>query len=203
MRRRAVLFAVVLLLLAAGSGLWLERIREEADIPMSAARVPLGGFEPLAVSFLWIRAEQMRAAGDLPQAVATYRLVTELSPHVAPAWVLPAHLLVWTDSGTGDPEAEWRWVREGLALLERGLELNPDDPHLLWTLGQTLYFRISENAELRTIAVRELERLPEEWAAETFARLVVLDPGDLAENMLRAATVKLEEVGSRGRDEGK
>jgi len=106
-----------------------------------------------------------------PRRVASYRLLTELSPRVGPAWALPAHILVFTDSDGDDPEAQWRWIREGLALLERGLELNPDDPELLQTLGLAYYAPISQNEKVRGVALRELGRMPEELAVETFRRL--------------------------------
>ncbi|MEN8148633.1 MAG: hypothetical protein ABFS86_02350 [Planctomycetota bacterium] len=196
----ALLVAVVLLAAASGSGLWLTEIREEAGAPMSAARVPLGGFEPLAVSFLWTRALELEAAGGLSRAVANYRLITELSPHVGPAWALPAHVLVWTDSECGDAERGWRWVREGLDLLDRGLALNPDDPYLLGNLGLTFSVRICGDPEVRDVAERELGRMPEELAVETFARLVEVAPDDQARDLLGAARRILEQA--RARTEG-
>ena len=80
MRRAGPLIVVVLFLLAGASGTRLVTLRRDEGIPMSAARVPLGGFEPLAVSFLWMRATEQTAAGNLSGAVASYRLLTELSP---------------------------------------------------------------------------------------------------------------------------
>jgi tetratricopeptide (TPR) repeat protein len=151
---------------------------------VTAARVPLGGFEPLAVSFLWMRAEELREAGELPEAVANYRLVTELSPRVGPAWALPAHLLLWTQSEAEDPDAEWRWVKEAIALLERGLSLDPDDPELLAGLGLAYYARLSLTDDLRPKALAELSRMPEELAVETFRRLVEVRPDRAAEAYL-------------------
>ena len=166
---------------------------------MSAARVPLGGFEPLAVGYFWLGAEKRYAEGDLPEAVATYRLVTELSPHVGPAWALPAHLLVWTDSGSGDAEAEWRWVREGLALLDRGLELSPNDPELRRTEGQTCLFRLTATEELHAVATRELGELPEARAVRAFRALERVQPDAQATRLLTAA---LAELGDRHWDRG-
>jgi tetratricopeptide (TPR) repeat protein len=150
--------------------------------------VPLGGFEPLAVSFLWLRASEQTTAGNLPAAVASYRLLTELSPRVGPAWALPAHILVFTDSEGGDPDARWRWIREGLALLERGLELNPEDPELLKTLGLAYYAAISRDEKVREIARRELGRMPEELAVQAFTRLKRVAPDDAVDAFLMDST---------------
>jgi len=178
MRFARFLLPLLLFVVAGLAGRFVTTIRRDEGIPVSVARIPLGGFEPLAVSYLWMRAEEMREAGGLPEAVASYRLVTELQPHVGPAWALPAHLLVWTRSDGEDPEAEWRWVREGLDLLHRGLALSPDDTEILWAFGLTYYRRLALEEHLRPVAVRELGRMPEELAVEAFRALDRLDPGD-------------------------
>jgi hypothetical protein len=197
MRRFGLLLAVVLLVLAGLAGRRLTAVRREAGIRMSAARVPLGGFEPLAVSFLWMRAVERRQAGDLPGAVTAYRLVTELSPRVGPAWALPAHLLVFTQSANDDPEVQWRWIREGLDLLERGLELNPDEPELLLTLGLAYYGPISGDPAVREVAIRDLGRTPEDLAVETFTRLRDVDPGEVVTALLEDAVRRRDAVRTR------
>jgi hypothetical protein len=198
-RRLAVPGTVLLFVLAGLAGQRLVGVRREADIPMSAARVPLGGFEPLAVSFLWMRAVEHRERGDFPGAVAAYRLVTELSPRVGPAWALPAHLLVFTQSENPDPQVQWRWIRAGLSLLERGLALNPDEPELLMTLGLAWYGPIADHEGVRELAIRETGRLPEEFAVESFRRLIEIEPDEAIEALLKDSERRLEEARARGR----
>jgi len=184
MTRIGLVLAVALFLLAGFAGSHLANLRRVEGIPMSAARVPLGGFEPLAVSFLWMRAEEKRAAGRLPEAVASYRLVTELSPRVGQAWALSAHLLIFTESSNEDPKAQWRWIREGLSLLKRGLDLNPRDPGILGTLGLAYYHLASRDEAVREVAFRELGRMPEELAVEAFRALRRVEPGDEVDALL-------------------
>ncbi|MHC4861431.1 MAG: hypothetical protein ACYTDY_15220, partial [Planctomycetota bacterium] len=144
MSRLALFLPLPLLALAALSGRHLETIREEAGIPRSAARVPLGGFEPVAVSLLWIRQYDLLEQHRLSEAVAAIRLVTELQPRVADGWALLGSLLAWQVSeSSGDPEEQWRWAEAAIALLHRGLEHNPDAEPILLELGMVHIQRLA------------------------------------------------------------
>jgi tetratricopeptide (TPR) repeat protein len=179
MRPLALLLPVALLGAAALTGLRLEGVREEAGIPRSAARVPLGGFEPVAVSLLWLRQEEFLEQRRLSEAVTAIRLVTELQPRVAEGWSLLASILAWQVSeSSGDPEEQWRWAKEAIDLLHRGLALNPDAEPILWRLGHIHHQRLSVvlYPELSAVAERELGRPPEAVALEHFRKLTTLDP---------------------------
>jgi hypothetical protein len=175
--RRLLAAALALLVLAGLSGWELVRRREAAGIPVSPSRVALGGFEPLAVNLLWLRAESFRDAGRLTESTATWRLLTEIEPHVAEGWAFPAWMLVWTEARSGNPEREWSWVRRGLDLLERGLEFNPGSEQILMTLGLVYYRRLATEPEIYAVARERLGRRPEQAAVEVLERLAAKRPG--------------------------
>lgn len=169
--------ALALLVAAGALGRFTEQARRDAGIPLVRARVPLGGFEPLAVDLLWLRAEALRSESHLIEAAAAYRLVMELEPKVDGAWTLPASLLAWTDATSGDPEREWAWISRALDLLRRGLEENPDSPAILRRLGIIYYRRIAKEEDVYEIARRHLGEPPEIAAIRTFGRLLDREPG--------------------------
>ncbi len=186
------LLAAALLLLAGGTGTILERARQASGIGFSRARVPLGGFEPLAVNLLWARGDVALSEGRLSDAVAAITLVTELQPRVTAAWGFLSYILAWARSeSSGDPEEQWRWVREGIRILSRGLALNPGNPELLWTMGRIYRYRLSWDPALRDLAERKLGRAPEELAVEWFRRLHRRAPSDVSRQEMAEAARRL------------
>ena len=202
MRFGAPVLCAALLGLAGLTGLLLESSREEAGIVPSPARIPLGGFEPLIVDLLHLRADAYLVQGRLPEAVAAIRMATELQPRVPDHWAILGHLLAWeTSQSSGDPEVQWRWAREGLEVMERGLEHNPDSPALLLALGQLYLLRVVRYPDLRELAVRDLDTPPAARARDAFRRCMEVDPsvfalGGYAESC-RVLGIRLGEQGDR------
>jgi hypothetical protein len=176
-RTRALVPVLCLLLLAGLSGLWVEHVRERTGIVPSPGRVPLGGFEPLAVDLLYLRATDLLNQQRLPEAVTSIRLVTELQPRVAEGWALLGTLLAWRISeSSGDPEEEWRFARQGYRVILRGLEHNPDSYHLTFALAQLAWMRLAVDPELVPLVERDLGLTPARIARKAFRRLLEVDP---------------------------
>ena len=189
----AVLPPLILLALAAFTGSELESARDSAGIPRSAARVPLGGFEPGAVSLLWLRQEELLEERRLSEAVATIRLVTELQPRVPDAWALLGGLLAWhVSDSSGDPEEQWRWTEEALRIFGRGIEHNPDAPKILFELGFVYAQRLSHDLfpDLHAVAARHLGRPPEALALEAFRELAAREPDYAPYAVMRGETAR-------------
>ncbi len=173
--RAALLSAGILLALAAGTGLLAERARERAGVEPLPGRVPLGGFEPLAVDLFYLRASSLLEEQRLPEALAAIRVVTELQPRVAEGWAILGTLVAWRNSeSAGSAADEWRYVREGLGLVERGTVLNPDSPSLWAARARLWMFRVCDDEAVRAEAEREAERdggaLPEREACDAWRR---------------------------------
>jgi hypothetical protein len=79
----------------------------------------LGGFRPLAVDFLWLRADALHRQGRLWELAALFRGITALDPknrlvREYAAWHL-AYNVALTEP---DPERRFAWFREGVEILE-------------------------------------------------------------------------------------
>jgi hypothetical protein len=174
-RALPAIVAAALLALAGGTGLLLSRAHGERGLPASPASVPLGGFEPVAVDLFYLRALNQIADQRLPEAIASIRVVTELQPRVAEGWALLGSLLAWRNSSSPAPE-QWKFAREGLRLVERGIALNPDSVVLASAHADLLLLRVVEREDVRAEAERETGRPPEAAAREAFRRLLALRP---------------------------
>jgi tetratricopeptide (TPR) repeat protein len=178
MSPRLSLLVLGLAAAAVLSGVHLDRVSREEGLTASASGIPLGGFEPLAVNLLWLRAEEETREGRYPEAAAAYRLVTELQPQIGEASALAAHLLAWTTSRREDPDEEWRWVEQAVRILEGGLEHSPDSAPILVELGYLWLFRVCRDEALHARAEAELGRPPEAEAVDAFRRLASAAPDD-------------------------
>jgi hypothetical protein len=187
MRRTVLILALAAF--AVVSGRLLERAREEAGIVPSPARIPLGGFEPLFVDILHLRAEAYLMSRQLPEAVAAIRLATELQPRVPVYWEELGSLLAWEYSrSAAEAEVRWRWAREGERVVRRGLEYNPDSPRLLFALGRILLHRMAADPELAPLAARDLGRDPSDLARDAYGRLLAVQPTPYALDGFAAAS---------------
>jgi tetratricopeptide (TPR) repeat protein len=171
--------AAVLLFLAGLAGLAMERARTEAGIVPSPSRIPLGGFEPLAVNLLYLRADALIGEQRLPEAITAVRLVTELQPRVPDGWAVLGNCIAWRNSeSASDPEAEWKYAAEGLKVFERGLVHNPRSQKLYFALGIFFLMRLESQDDIRSIAERELGGLPSAYALAAFKKAEELRSGD-------------------------
>jgi tetratricopeptide (TPR) repeat protein len=171
--------AAILLVLAGLAGLLAESARDDAGIISSPAQVPLGGFEPLAVDLLFLRAEKLIEEQRLPEAIAAVRLVTELQPRVPDAWSILGNTIAWRNSeSSGDPEEQWKYAREAITIFERGLEHNPDSKQLYFSFGIFFLMRLVEDEDLRPVAERELGAPPAAFALKAFHEADRLSPDD-------------------------
>jgi len=168
--------AAILLVLAGLAGLLADAARDEAGIIPSPGRVPLGGFEPLAVDVLFLRADQLLQEQRLPEAMAAVRLVTELQPRVPDGWAVLGHFIAWRNSeSSADPEEKWKYAREALRIYQRGLLHNPDSYDLQFDFGIFALGRLTRD-DIRSVAERELGVPPSALALSAFREAERLRP---------------------------
>jgi hypothetical protein len=92
-----------------------------ADMPPSVAAttVLLGGFRGLAADWLWTRAGDLQDEGRYFELAQLSAWITRLQPRSPQIWAYHAWNLAYNLAAmTGDEEGKWRWVREGVRLLE-------------------------------------------------------------------------------------
>lgn len=81
--------------------------------------IALGGFRGLAADWLWSRASDLQDEGNYFELAQLSEWIARLQPHspgirAYHAWNLAYNLSAMAEG----PEAKWRWVREGVRLLE-------------------------------------------------------------------------------------
>jgi hypothetical protein len=81
----------------------------------------IGGFRPLAVDLLWLRADALFRSGRLFELVALFRSITALDPsnrlvREFAAW----HLAYNVSLAETDPDRRFAWFAEGIRILDEG-----------------------------------------------------------------------------------
>ena len=172
--------AGILLVLAGLAGWWAQAARDDAGILPSPGRVPLGGFEPFAVDVLYLRANELIEEQRLPEAITAVRLVTELQPRVPEGWATLGHTIAWRNSeSSGDPEEQWKYVREALQIFDRGILFNPDSYLLRFELGILLLQRLAVREDILSIAEREMSVHPIALALSSFKEAARIQPDSI------------------------
>lgn len=141
----------------------------EPSRPMATrAGLVLGGARAVALDLLWLQTELRRQQGYTLELPARYRAITALDPRNARAFEHHADVLLGNLplAAAGDPEAGWRFAREGFELLQTGRAANPDDEGLARALAYHLWWcTAGERPPEWRARVREaFGRDPLEWA---------------------------------------
>jgi len=158
MRGRDILVVLTCLALAAGllyvAGSQLDSInaqREELDLvinpalenappSLAFATVALGAFRGLIVDILWMRADELKEAGQFFDAKQLAEWITTLQPRFAAVWEFHAWNMAYNISvaiPAEQPDQRWRWVRNGYELLrDKGIPTNPKSIRLYRELAR-------------------------------------------------------------------
>ncbi|MBL7115858.1 MAG: hypothetical protein ISS35_08835 [Kiritimatiellae bacterium] len=96
------------------------------------ATVVLGGFRGIIADVLWLRATYLQDEGRFFELAQLSDWITQLDAHRAEIWAYHAWNMAYNISALmTEDEERWRWVTQGLNLLQnRGLPINPDDATL-------------------------------------------------------------------------
>ncbi len=101
----------------------------EGDPPEVALGIALGAFKGIFVNYLWIRANELKEAGEYHEAIELSRAITTLQPRFPRVWVFHAWNMAYNISvATQTPEERWEWVNAGVRLLrDEAIPVNPND----------------------------------------------------------------------------
>jgi hypothetical protein len=104
---------------------------ETSDSWAVSTGIAFGAFRGLFVNYLWIRANDMKEAGNYYEAVDLANAITKLQPRFPRVWAFHAWNLAYNISvATKTQEERWQWVTAGIRLLrDQGIRANPND---LW-----------------------------------------------------------------------
>jgi len=102
---------------------------ENAPPELAFATVAMGAFRGLVVDILWMRAEQLKEAGQFFDAKQLAEWITTLQPRFPTVWDFQSWNMAYNISVAipAEQAAErWRWVKNGYELLrDRAIKINP------------------------------------------------------------------------------
>ena len=172
--------AAALLLAAAGrANRWMLESRGGAAGGEASAEAPsglpasvavttilLGGFRGLAADWLWMRADSLQEEGKYFELAQLSAWIARLQPRSPGIWGYLAWNMAYNLSAlAGDADGRWRWVREGVRLLEEdGLAECPGEAAIYRELAWIFLHKMGGNDDEFAGEYRR------RWAGEARAR---------------------------------
>lgn len=154
---------------------------------LSAVVVALGGCRGMISEVLWWRISDLQRQNRYAELVPLTDLLVTLDPASADTWVYNAWNLAYNISAAHqDPAERWRWVKRGVALLERGLRATPRATPILRQLGWICEDKLAGTSDAAASYYRaHLSELPMPEEAAAFATQVGVMP-DWDDPLVRA-----------------
>lgn len=117
-----------------------EQVAAEFRLPLPALFI----FRSLAINYLWMRADDLKNAGQYFDALHLARLICALQPNLASVWDFQAWNMAYNISVAVPTAPErWNWVRAGFELLrDEGIPANPNNAELYKSLGWIFQHKI-------------------------------------------------------------
>ena len=120
-----------------------------------------GGLKALALTYLWIRSQELKHEGKFFDAVQQRDLICDLMPHAPGVWAYHGWDMAWNISvATHTREERWMWIHNAIRLLrDRGLYYNRNDLILHRELSWIFFSKMGDNTDEmhRTYKLRWLE----------------------------------------------
>ena len=111
--------------------------------PTPVLRRVLGPIASLAAGAQWVRVDLALRRGEYARAYARAETAFDLDPEDAAGWIFLAHHLIFERASferEPDPAARARWIRAGIATLERGERAARDPGEVYFEHGIALAF---------------------------------------------------------------
>jgi hypothetical protein len=115
----------------------------EIDPASATMKFATLGMRPVAVSWLWYKANEYKKIKDWDKLDATVEQIIRLQPNDLEVWDFQAHNLSYNVSVEFDDyRYRYMWVKNGISFLVKGTKYNRDEPGLLnqvgWFTGQKI-----------------------------------------------------------------
>lgn len=155
MRSKLCIALVVLALMLTGAPIQQHIANERDRLRLSAGieglapdeiftTMCLAGFRGVAVDYLWVKALNLQLDHKWHEVRALTELIAKLQPHFPTVWTFNSWNLAYNISVQWvDPEDQWKWIKDGLAYLDQGLQRNPDSIQLFFEKGWIYWHKIN------------------------------------------------------------
>lgn len=158
----------------------LTQATEELSPDQVFTMAVLAGFRGIAVDVLWIKAMALQEQRKWYELQTVTELITKLQPTFPTVWEFNAWNLSYNISVEWELESDqWRWVKAGLKLLEKGLTKLPGESTLAYQMGYIYYHKIGKHRSpyFRQQCEKEFGQNCFELAAKYFEMFQRLDFG--------------------------
>lgn len=108
--------------------------------------LPLLGFREAAAGLLWVRCDEFFHSGDYDAILPLVRVITLLDPHAENVYVTGAWHLSYNFTDASE-RSDRRYIAPSEALLDEGIENNPDIPDIKFEKGWQNYDKIKDFIE--------------------------------------------------------
>lgn len=140
----------------------------EIDPASATMKFATLGMRPIAVSWLWHKANEYKKVKDWDKLSATVEQIIRLQPNDLEVWDFQAHNLSYNVSVEFDDyRYRYVWVKNGIGFLVKGTEYNRDEPGLLNEVGWFTGQKIGRSDEAKQF--RRIFRDDKEFHAEFLA----------------------------------
>ena len=158
---------------------------ENAPPSLAFATVAMGAFRGIVVDILWMRADNLKEAGQFFDAKQLAEWISILQPRFAAVWDVLAWNMAYNISAAipaSQWQERWQWVRNGYELLrDKGIKMNPRRIILYRSLAWTFQHKIGGVTDdchkhyKRELALSMRALFGEDPANEYFQRLEAAD----------------------------
>ncbi len=101
----------------------------------------LAGFRPLAVNYLWVKANGLQQSREYWELRSVYELLSKLQPTNPDVWVFNAWNMSYNISvEMANTDDAWRWVLAGIDFIQRGRKNLPES-ELIHTFEAQLFYQ--------------------------------------------------------------
>ena len=146
----------------------------EIDPASATMKFATLGMRPVAVSWLWHKANEYKKFKDWDKLEATVEQIIRLQPNDLEVWDFQAHNLSYNVSVEFDDyRYRYAWVKNGIGFLVQGTEYNRDEPGLLNQIGWFTGQKIGRSDEAKQF--RRLFKDDKEFHKEFFVAGVDVD----------------------------
>lgn len=124
----------------------------EAELSGSAVRLLLTGSRGIAISILWISANEKQVKNDWNELDVIVRSITKLQPHFITPWLFQSWNLTYNVSVELDRLNDmYFWISRGINLLAEGERINKRNPDMRYSLAFYYQNKFSVSDKVNTL----------------------------------------------------
>jgi len=117
----------------------------------------IGGFRGIMIDYLWIKVVGLEQKHKYFEAAALVDLIQKLQPNIAATWSFNSWNLAYNISTDyRSPENKWRWIQQGIQVINEGKRRIPNSADLWHKAGWIYYHKVCDPSGEHSIYFQEM-----------------------------------------------